>query len=165
MAREEFAPLAQQIEDLQVQVPVALATIIFNKPKGRELVHTMPAPSMPSTASSVASKALASSHHAQMEVMDFPASIPNCAEPAQMLFMLLISIPGPPAQYPVVVVAKDLHTLMQYNGLVATQQKEAAASKGKGKTMPSEDESDYGEEELEQEHDLEESKMPHDRLQ
>ncbi|KAG6883706.1 hypothetical protein C0993_004503 [Termitomyces sp. T159_Od127] len=185
MAREEITSLAQQIKDLQAQAPVVPATTIFNKPKGRELVQTMPASSMPSTASSVASRDLASSHHAldmpgltqqhcgckpllditKIEVMDFPASIPDCAELGQMLFMLLIAIPGPPAQYPVVVVAKDPCTLVQYDGLVATQQKEAAASKGKGKAMLSDNESDYRKEESEQEHNLEESKTPHKMLQ
>ncbi|KAG6876933.1 hypothetical protein C0993_011960 [Termitomyces sp. T159_Od127] len=79
--------------------------------------------------------------------------------------MLPVSIPGPSAQYHVVVLAKDLCTPAQYNGLVATQQKEAAASKGKAKAMLLDDESNYGEEELEQEHDLEEGKMPQEKLQ
>ncbi|KAG6867454.1 hypothetical protein C0993_002564 [Termitomyces sp. T159_Od127] len=81
-----------------------------------------------------------------------------------MLFMLLIFIPGPSAQYSMIVVAKDLCTLAQYDGLVAIQQKEAAAGKSKGMAMPSDDESDYGEEELEQEHDLEEGETPHKKL-
>ncbi|KAG6876956.1 hypothetical protein C0993_011627 [Termitomyces sp. T159_Od127] len=98
------------------------------------------------------------------KVMDIPASISDHTELVQMLFMLLISIPGP-AQYPVVVSAKDPCTPAQYNGLVATQQKEAAASKDKGKAMPLDDESDYWEEESEQEHDSEEGKTPHKKLQ
>ncbi|KAG6876060.1 hypothetical protein C0993_005782 [Termitomyces sp. T159_Od127] len=59
-------------------------------------------------------------------------------------------------------MAKDPCTLAQYNELVAAQQKEAAASKSKRKAI---NESDYGEKESEQEHDLEKSKMPHERLQ
>ncbi|KAG6898788.1 hypothetical protein C0993_004193 [Termitomyces sp. T159_Od127] len=100
-----------------------------------------------------------------MEVVNFLASIPDCTEVAQMFFMLPISIPRPPAQYPVVVIAKDPCTSAQYNGLVATQQKEAAAGKSKEKAMPSNNESDYGEKEREQEHNLEEGKTPHKKLQ
>ncbi|KAG6883447.1 hypothetical protein C0993_006104 [Termitomyces sp. T159_Od127] len=150
VAREEITPLVQQIKDLQVPRPVVPATTISNKPKSRELAHIICKQPLDIT---------------KMEVMDFPASIPNHTEPAQMLFMLLISISGPPAQYPVVIVAKDPHTPVQYDGLVATQQKEAAASKGKGKAIPSDNESNYGEEESEQEHDSEEGKMPHEKLQ
>ncbi|KAG6892286.1 hypothetical protein C0995_004524, partial [Termitomyces sp. Mi166 len=57
-----------------------------------------------------------------------------------------MAIPAPPPQLAVVVVTTDPRTPEQYNGLVATQQKAAAASKGKGKIVPMlSDESDYGE--------------------
>ncbi|KAG6898955.1 hypothetical protein C0993_002359 [Termitomyces sp. T159_Od127] len=103
----------------------------------------------------------------KMEVVDFSVSISDCARLVQMLFMLPFTILGPPAQYPMVILAKDLHTLAQYDGLVATQQKEAAASKGEAKAMLSNDESGYEEEESEQEqeHDLEKGKMPQEKQQ
>ncbi|KAG6874888.1 hypothetical protein C0993_011768, partial [Termitomyces sp. T159_Od127] len=101
----------------------------------------------------------------KMEVVDFPAGILDHAELAQILFMLPISIPGPPAQYPVVVLAKDPCTPAQYDGLVAIQQKEATASKDKAKAMSLDDESNYGEEESKQEHDLEEGKTLQEKLQ
>ncbi|KAG6883321.1 hypothetical protein C0993_006825 [Termitomyces sp. T159_Od127] len=85
--------------------------------------------------------------------------------PLHNMPQLWTSLQAPPAQYPVVVLAKDPCTPAQYNGLVATQQKGATASKGKGKAMPSDDESDYEEEELEQEHDLEQGETPHKKLQ
>ncbi|KAG6899911.1 hypothetical protein C0993_005386 [Termitomyces sp. T159_Od127] len=62
-------------------------------------------------------------------------------------------------------MAKDPCTPAQYDGLVATQQKEAAAGKSKEKAMPSDNENDYGEEESEQEHDSEEGKTPYEKLQ
>ncbi|KAG6867406.1 hypothetical protein C0993_003167 [Termitomyces sp. T159_Od127] len=95
----------------------------------------------------------------KIEVVDFSASIPDRTELVQILFMVSISIPRPPAQYPVVAVVKDPCTLVQCDGLVATQQKEAAAGKGKRKAMLLDNESDYGEEELEQEHNWEEGKI------
>ncbi|KAG6885062.1 hypothetical protein C0993_006214 [Termitomyces sp. T159_Od127] len=139
------------------------ASTIFDKPEGGELVQPMPAPSVPSSASSVASRDLASSQHTL--VVDFLASIPAHAKPVQMLFMLPVAIPGPPAQYPMIVLAKDSCTPVQYNGLVATQQKEATAGKSKAKAIPSNNESDYGEEESKQEHDLEEDKTSEERMQ
>ncbi|KAG6864541.1 hypothetical protein C0993_008756 [Termitomyces sp. T159_Od127] len=111
----------------------------------------MPAPSAPSLANSVASRDLALSQHAP-KVVDF-------------LQASLIVLNRPPAQYPVVILAKDLCTSAQYNGLMAIQQKEAAVSKGKVKAMPLDDESNYGEEESEQEHDLEEGKTLQEKLQ
>ncbi|KAG6859194.1 hypothetical protein C0995_010778 [Termitomyces sp. Mi166 len=63
-----------------------------------------------------------------------------------MLFLHAVAIPAPPPQLAVVVVTTDPRTPEQYNGLVATQQKAVAASKGKGKIVPTlSDESDYGE--------------------
>ncbi|KAG6896360.1 hypothetical protein C0995_011510 [Termitomyces sp. Mi166 len=57
-----------------------------------------------------------------------------------------MAIPAPPPQLAVVVVTTDLRTLEQYNGLIATQQKAAAASKGKEKVVPTlSNKSDYGE--------------------
>ncbi|KAG6868889.1 hypothetical protein C0995_004050, partial [Termitomyces sp. Mi166 len=57
-----------------------------------------------------------------------------------------MEIPAPPPQFTVVVVTTDPRTPEQYNGLVVTQQKAAAASKGKEKIVPTlSDKSDYGE--------------------
>ncbi|KAG6871100.1 hypothetical protein C0995_008267 [Termitomyces sp. Mi166 len=71
--------------------------------------------------------------------------------------MHAISIPGPPPQFAVVVLTTDPRTLEQYNGLVATQQKTAAMSKGKGKVVATiEDESDYGQFSSEDEQESEE---------
>ncbi|KAG6893215.1 hypothetical protein C0995_001271 [Termitomyces sp. Mi166 len=57
-----------------------------------------------------------------------------------------MAILAPPPQFAVVVVTTDSRTPEQYDGLVVTQQKAAAASKGKGKIVPTlSDESDYGE--------------------
>ncbi|KAG6896139.1 hypothetical protein C0995_011740 [Termitomyces sp. Mi166 len=59
--------------------------------------------------------------------------------------MHAISIPAPPPQFAVVILTTDPRTPEQYDGLVATQQKTAAASKGRGKAVAtSESESDYG---------------------
>ncbi|KAG6884871.1 hypothetical protein C0995_009810, partial [Termitomyces sp. Mi166 len=55
-----------------------------------------------------------------------------------------MAIPAPPPQFAVVVVTTDPRTPEQYDGLVATQQKAAAASKSKGKIVPTlSDESNY----------------------
>ncbi|KAG6883052.1 hypothetical protein C0995_013171 [Termitomyces sp. Mi166 len=68
-----------------------------------------------------------------------------------------MAIPAPPPQFTVVVVTTDPRTPEQYDGLVATQQKAAAASKGKGKIVPTlSDESDYGESSSEHEQESEE---------
>ncbi|KAG6882181.1 hypothetical protein C0995_015557, partial [Termitomyces sp. Mi166 len=57
-----------------------------------------------------------------------------------------MAILAPPPQLAVVVVTTDPRTPEQYNGLIVTQQKDAAASKGKEKVVPMlSDESDYGE--------------------
>ncbi|KAG6867462.1 hypothetical protein C0993_002508 [Termitomyces sp. T159_Od127] len=183
--RTETTPLAQQINVLQVPAPMVPASTIIDEPEGRKLAQPAPALSVLSSAGSVASRDQASSQHAlcmlrltqqhrghrllliiiKMEVMNFSASIPAHAKLEQMLFMLLVAIPGPPAQFLVVILAKDWCTPAQYNELVATQQKEAAASKGKVKAMPSDNESNYGEEALEQEPTLEEGKTPRERMQ
>ncbi|KAG6870949.1 hypothetical protein C0995_009461 [Termitomyces sp. Mi166 len=57
-----------------------------------------------------------------------------------------MAILAPPPQLTVVVVTTDPRTLEQYDGLIATQQKAVAVSKGKGKVVPTlSDKSDYGE--------------------
>ncbi|KAG6882112.1 hypothetical protein C0995_015786, partial [Termitomyces sp. Mi166 len=53
--------------------------------------------------------------------------------PGQLLFLCAMAIPAPPPQLTVVVVTTDPRTPEQYDGLIMTQQKAAAASKGKGK--------------------------------
>ncbi|KAG6871481.1 hypothetical protein C0995_004161 [Termitomyces sp. Mi166 len=53
----------------------------------------------------------------------------------QLLFLRAVAILAPPPQLAVVVVITDPRTPAQYDGLIATQQKAAAASKGKGKVV------------------------------
>ncbi|KAG6895918.1 hypothetical protein C0995_012074 [Termitomyces sp. Mi166 len=68
-----------------------------------------------------------------------------------------MAILAPPPQLAVVVVTTDPRTPEQYNGLITTQQKAVAASKGKGKIVPTlSDESDYGESSSEHEQKSEE---------
>ncbi|KAG6869874.1 hypothetical protein C0995_016570 [Termitomyces sp. Mi166 len=79
-----------------------------------------------------------------MDVVNFPSNVPARAGPGQMLFLHAVAIPAPPPQLAVVVVTTDPRTPEQYDGLIATQQKDAAASKDKGKVVPTlSDESDY----------------------
>ncbi|KAG6871377.1 hypothetical protein C0995_005320 [Termitomyces sp. Mi166 len=59
--------------------------------------------------------------------------------------MHVVSIPAPPPQFAVVVLTTDPRTLEQYDGLLVTQQKTVAMSKGKRKAVATiDDESDYG---------------------
>ncbi|KAG6893703.1 hypothetical protein C0995_016308 [Termitomyces sp. Mi166 len=82
----------------------------------------------------------------KMDVVNFSSNVPARAGPEQLLFLHAMAILAPPPQLAVVVVTTDPRTPAQYNGLIATQQKAAAASKGKGKVVPTlSDESDYGE--------------------
>ncbi|KAG6859735.1 hypothetical protein C0995_011036 [Termitomyces sp. Mi166 len=77
-----------------------------------------------------------------------------------------MAILAPPPQLAVVVVTTDPRTPEQYDGLIATQQKAAAASKGKGKVVPMlSDESDYGESSSEHERELEEGESVAQRFQ
>ncbi|KAG6871769.1 hypothetical protein C0995_000287 [Termitomyces sp. Mi166 len=92
----------------------------------------------------------------KMDVVSFPSNVPTRAGPGQMLFLHAVAILAPPLQFAVVVVTTDPRTPEQYDGLVATQQKAAAASKGKGKIVPTlSDKSDYGESSSEHEQELE----------
>ncbi|KAG6867413.1 hypothetical protein C0995_004958, partial [Termitomyces sp. Mi166 len=73
--------------------------------------------------------------------------------------MHAISIPAPPPQFAVVVLTTDPRTPEQYDGLVATQQKTAAASKGKRKAVATiKSESDYGQFSSEDKQESEEGK-------
>ncbi|KAG6859309.1 hypothetical protein C0995_001388, partial [Termitomyces sp. Mi166 len=75
-------------------------------------------------------------------------------------------IPAPPPQLTVVVVTTDPRTPEQYDGLIATQQKAAAASKGKGKVVPTlSDKSNYGESLSMHEWELEEGESVAQRFQ
>ncbi|KAG6858105.1 hypothetical protein C0995_002591, partial [Termitomyces sp. Mi166 len=68
-----------------------------------------------------------------------------------------MAILAPPPQLAVVVVTTDPRIPEQYDGLIATQQKDAAASKGKGKVVLTlSDKSDYGESSSMHEWELEE---------
>ncbi|KAG6870507.1 hypothetical protein C0995_012527, partial [Termitomyces sp. Mi166 len=80
--------------------------------------------------------------------------------------MRTVSIPAPPPQFAVVVLTTDPRTLEQYNGLVATQQKTAAMSKGKGKAVAMvDDESDYGQSLSEDKQESEEGESAAQRFQ
>ncbi|KAG6858055.1 hypothetical protein C0995_003025, partial [Termitomyces sp. Mi166 len=101
-----------------------------------------------------------------MDVVSFPSNVPAQAGPGQMLFLHAVAIPAPPPQLAVVVVTTDPRTPEQYDELVATQQKAAAASKGKGKIVPTlSDESDYGELLSEHEQESEEGESAAQRFQ
>ncbi|KAG6895938.1 hypothetical protein C0995_012014, partial [Termitomyces sp. Mi166 len=90
----------------------------------------------------------------KLDVVDFPDNVPAQAGPAQLLFMHTVLIPAPPPQFTVVVLTTDPRTPEQYDGLVATQQKTAATSKGKGKAVATvNNESDYGQSSSEDEQD------------
>ncbi|KAG6860987.1 hypothetical protein C0995_005007 [Termitomyces sp. Mi166 len=81
-----------------------------------------------------------------MDIVNFPSNVPAQVGPGQLLFLCAVAIPAPPLQLAVVVVTTDPRTPEQYNGLIATQQKAATASKGKEKVVPMlSDKSDYGE--------------------
>ncbi|KAG6881963.1 hypothetical protein C0995_016458, partial [Termitomyces sp. Mi166 len=101
-----------------------------------------------------------------MDVVNFPSNVPTQAGPGQMLFLHAMAIPAPPPQLTVVVVTTDPRTPEQYDGLVATQQKAVAASKGKGKIVPTlSDKSDYGESLSEHEQETEEGESAAQRFQ
>ncbi|KAG6884150.1 hypothetical protein C0995_010834 [Termitomyces sp. Mi166 len=75
-------------------------------------------------------------------------------------------IPAPPPQLAVVVVTTDPRMPEQYNGLIATQQKDAAASKSKGKVVLTlSDKSDYGELSSKHEQESEEGESVAQRFQ
>ncbi|KAG6858966.1 hypothetical protein C0995_012561, partial [Termitomyces sp. Mi166 len=81
-----------------------------------------------------------------MDIVSFPSNVPTQAGLGQMLFLHAVVILAPPPQFAVVVVTTDPRTPEQYDGLIATQQKAVAASKGKGKVVLTlSDKSDYGE--------------------
>ncbi|KAG6881774.1 hypothetical protein C0995_000679, partial [Termitomyces sp. Mi166 len=93
----------------------------------------------------------------KMDIVNFPSHVPTQAGLGQMLFLHAMAISAPPPQLAVVVVTTDPRTPEQYNGLVTTQQKAAAASKGKGKVVLTlSDKSDYGESSSEHERESEE---------
>ncbi|KAG6858898.1 hypothetical protein C0995_013050 [Termitomyces sp. Mi166 len=80
--------------------------------------------------------------------------------------MHAVSILAPPPQFAVVVLTTDPRTPEQYNGLVATQQKTAAMSKGKGKVVATiENESDYGQFSSEDKQESEEGESAAQRFQ
>ncbi|KAG6870797.1 hypothetical protein C0995_010576 [Termitomyces sp. Mi166 len=80
--------------------------------------------------------------------------------------MHTVSILAPPPQFAVVILTTDPRTPEQYDGLVATQQKTVAASKGKGKAVATvNDESDYGQSSSEEEQELEEGESAAQRFQ
>ncbi|KAG6863171.1 hypothetical protein C0993_012629, partial [Termitomyces sp. T159_Od127] len=96
-----------------------------------------------------------------MEIVDFLAGVPVWADAMQLLFMLPITVPAPAVQFKVVVVATDLRTLAQYDGLMAEAAKTSATSKGKTKAVPmEEDASDYGQSSEEEEEEEEEGETP-----
>ncbi|KAG6869556.1 hypothetical protein C0995_002269, partial [Termitomyces sp. Mi166 len=77
-----------------------------------------------------------------------------------------ISILALPPQFPVVILTTDPRMPEQYDGLVVTQQKTAAASKSKGKVVAMiKDESDYGQFSSEDKQESEEGKSAAQRVQ
>ncbi|KAG6870705.1 hypothetical protein C0995_011254 [Termitomyces sp. Mi166 len=101
-----------------------------------------------------------------MDIVSFPSNVPARAGLGQMLFLHAVAIPAPPPQFTVVAVTTDPTTPEQYDGLVATQQKAAAVSKGKGKIVPMLlDKSDYGELLSEHEQESEEGESAAQRFQ
>ncbi|KAG6898467.1 hypothetical protein C0995_009593 [Termitomyces sp. Mi166 len=82
----------------------------------------------------------------KIDIVNFLSNVPTRASLEQMLFLRAVAIPAPPSQLAVVVVTTDPRTPEQYDGLIVTQQKDAAASKSKGKVVPMlSDKSNYGE--------------------
>ncbi|KAG6858270.1 hypothetical protein C0995_001243 [Termitomyces sp. Mi166 len=80
--------------------------------------------------------------------------------------MRAVLIPAPPPQFTVVVLTTDPRTLEQYDGLVATQQKTAAASKDKEKAVAMvNNESDYGQSSSKEEQESEEGESAAQRFQ
>ncbi|KAG6870037.1 hypothetical protein C0995_015611, partial [Termitomyces sp. Mi166 len=80
--------------------------------------------------------------------------------------MRAVLIPAPPPQFAVVILTTDPRMLEQYNGLVATQQKTAATSKGKGKAVATvNNESDHGQSSSEDEQESEEGELAAQRFQ
>ncbi|KAG6875577.1 hypothetical protein C0992_003244 [Termitomyces sp. T32_za158] len=93
----------------------------------------------------------------KLEMVKFPANIPEQAKPTQMLFMKAILILALPAQVVVVVLTTNPRIPAQYNGLMAT----SAASKGKQPAvLLIEDNSNYGESHSKEEEEEEEGEMP-----
>ncbi|KAG6859681.1 hypothetical protein C0995_005754 [Termitomyces sp. Mi166 len=71
-----------------------------------------------------------------------------------------------PDNFAVVILTTDPRMPEQYNGLVATQQKTVAMSKGKGKAVATvDDESDYGQSLSEEEQESEEGESAAQRFQ
>ncbi|KAG6859117.1 hypothetical protein C0995_011177 [Termitomyces sp. Mi166 len=135
------APAVQQEQRSEVpQAPVASSSKAgASSQEGAQVVPELPALHVQPAA--VESHRLSVSVPA-LDVLG-PSKHPG---PGQMLFLHAMAIPAPPPQLAVVVVITDPRTPEQYDGLVVTQQKAAAAFKGKGKIVPTlSDESDYGE--------------------
>ncbi|KAG6886566.1 hypothetical protein C0995_006859, partial [Termitomyces sp. Mi166 len=83
-----------------------------------------------------------------------------------MLFLHAVAIPAPPPQLTVVVVTTDPRTPEQYDGLITTQQKDTAASKGKGKVVPTlSDKSNYSKPLSQHERESEEGESVAQRFQ
>ncbi|KAG6900992.1 hypothetical protein C0995_002792 [Termitomyces sp. Mi166 len=102
----------------------------------------------------------------KLDVVNFLDNVSARAGPGQLLFMRTVSIPAPPPQFAVVVLTTDSRMPEQYNGLVATQQKTAAMSKGKGKVVATvNNESDYGQSSSEEEQESEEGESAAQRFQ
>ncbi|KAG6884025.1 hypothetical protein C0995_011078, partial [Termitomyces sp. Mi166 len=102
----------------------------------------------------------------KLDVVDFPDNVPAQAGPAQLLFMHAVLILAPPPQFAVVVLTTDLRTPEEYNGLVVTQQKTAATSKGKEKAVAMvNNESDYGQSLSEDKQESEERESAAQRFQ
>ncbi|KAG6896540.1 hypothetical protein C0995_011255, partial [Termitomyces sp. Mi166 len=153
------APAMQQ--EQRVEAPHMPVMSSQAGPSSQGEVHLAPEiPELKAQPAAVESHRLSTSSYAldpPLDVVDFPNNVPAQAGLAQLLFMRTVLIPAPPPQFAVVILTTDPRTLEQYDGLVATQQKTAAVSKGKEKAVAMvDDESDYGQSSSEDEQESEE---------
>ncbi|KAG6870848.1 hypothetical protein C0995_010147 [Termitomyces sp. Mi166 len=153
------APAMQQ--EQRVEAPHMPVMNIQAGPSSQGEVHLVP--EIPELKAQPAAPPLDVS---KLDIMDFPDNVLARAGPAQLLFMRAVSILAPPSQFAVVILTTDPRTPEQYDGLVATQQKTAATSKGKGKVVATvNDESNYGQSSSEEEQELEEGESAAQRFQ
>ncbi|KAG6883643.1 hypothetical protein C0995_011794 [Termitomyces sp. Mi166 len=153
------APAMQQEQKLEVPHTPVMSSQAGPSSQGE--VHLVPEiPELKAQPAAVESCRLSTSSYA----LDVPG--PTKHHPAQLLFMHAVSILAPPPQFAVVVLTTDPRTLEQYDGLVATQQKTVAMSKGKEKAVATVDnESNYGQSLSEDEQESEEGESATQRFQ
>ncbi|KAG6875570.1 hypothetical protein C0992_003270 [Termitomyces sp. T32_za158] len=92
-----------------------------------------------------------------LELIDFPANIPEWAEAAQLLFLKEVVFLALPSKLTVVKLTTDPRIPAQYDGLVAT----VVVDKGKQWAVPTiDDDSDYGQSQSEEEEEAKEGCIP-----